>query len=338
MFTTLIVQPIFNLLVLIYALLPRHNFGMAIILFTIVVRLLMWPLVRKQLRNAKLMRELQPELKRIKKESKGDRQKESMLIMDLYKERGVSPFGSIFILLLQLPILIGLYAGLRRIIDDPYQIVSFAYPFLQQLSWMQQLASDISKFDATLFGFVDLTKPALGPNGVYWPAMVIVLASAFTQYFQGKQLMPTDGSNRKLRQILKDASAGKEADQTEVNAAVGRMTLYFMPVMIFFFTVNIASALSLYWFVSGLVALIQQARVFKEDEVEMATKLHKDDKNSDNKSTTKSASGRKKIKSTARVVSISSEKESEPAKSSNSASKTSKKQKTTSKKSKKRRK
>jgi YidC/Oxa1 family membrane protein insertase len=331
-FTTLIVQPIFNLLVLIYALLPGHNFGVAIIIFTVVIRLLMWPLVRKQLRNAKLMRELQPELKRIKKESKGDRQKESMLIMDLYKERGVSPFGSIFILLLQLPILIGLYAGLRRIIDDPYQIVSFAYPFLQNLSWMKELASDISKFDATLFGFIDLAKPALGPNGVYWPAMMIVLASAITQYFQGKQLMPTDSGDRKLRQILKDASSGKETDQAEVNAAVGRITLFFMPVMIFFFTVNIASALSLYWFVSGLIALVQQARVFKEDEVEMATKLHKDDKKDTKNSPT---SGRKKVKSTARVVSISSEKPNEVA---NNASKTPKKQKSTSKKSKKRRK
>ena len=71
MFTNLVVQPIFNLLVFIYALLPGHNFGFAIIIFTIVVRLLMWPLVKKQLHHAKAMRELQPELKRIKKESKG---------------------------------------------------------------------------------------------------------------------------------------------------------------------------------------------------------------------------------------------------------------------------
>ena len=66
MFTTLIVQPIFNLLVLIYALLPGHNCGMAIIIFTIVVRLLMWPLVKKQLHQAKAMRELQPELRRLR--------------------------------------------------------------------------------------------------------------------------------------------------------------------------------------------------------------------------------------------------------------------------------
>lgn len=91
MFTDLIVQPIFNLLVLIYALLPGHNFGLAIILFTVIVRLLMWPLVKKQLHHAKAMRQLQPELKKIKQQTKGDRQKESMMVMQLYKERQINP-------------------------------------------------------------------------------------------------------------------------------------------------------------------------------------------------------------------------------------------------------
>ena len=75
MFTTFIVQPIFNLLVLVYALLPGHNFGLSLIIFTILIRLLLWPLVRKQLHQAKAMRELQPEIKKIKAASKGNRQK-----------------------------------------------------------------------------------------------------------------------------------------------------------------------------------------------------------------------------------------------------------------------
>ena len=101
MFTALIVKPIFNLLVLIYALIPGHNFGLAIILFTILVRILMWPLIKKQLHQAKAMRELQPELKRIKLAAKGDRQKESMMMMELYKEREINPFSSIGLLIVQ---------------------------------------------------------------------------------------------------------------------------------------------------------------------------------------------------------------------------------------------
>ena len=301
MFTTLIVQPIFNLLIFIYAILPGHNFGAALIIFTVVIRLLMWPLVKRQLHNAKAMRKLQPELKRIKKEAAGDRQRESTLVMELYKERGVNPFSSIGLLLLQLPILIGLYAGLQKIIVDPYNIVNFSYPFIQNLPSIKELAADITKLDLTLFGFIDLKRAALGGGAIYWPAMVLVIGSAVTQYYQSKQLMPDDKDARKLRQILKEAGNGTQADSSEVNAAVMRNTKYFIPVMIFFFTVNIASALSLYWLVSGLVAMIQQARVLKQDEVEIETELHKDDKK------TAKNSDKKKIPSTARVVSIHTE-------------------------------
>lgn len=278
MFTTLIVQPIFNLLVLIYNILPGHNFGLAIIIFTIVVRLLLWPLVKKQLHQTKLMRKLQPELKRIKQAAKGNRQKESMMMMELYKERGVNPFSSFGVLLLQLPILIGLYSGLRRLIDDPHQIVSFSYPWIQHFSWMEELSHNIHKFDSTLFGIVDLSRAALGDNGIYWPAMIIVAGSAVIQYYQSVQLMPQDKNARGLRQILREAgSTGKSADQAEVNAAVMQKTKFLLPAMIFVFTVSIPSALSLYWLVGGIVAFIQQSIVLREDTEEMESIADKKD-------------------------------------------------------------
>src|SRR5690349_17439712 len=110
-FTTLIVQPIFNLLVLIYNIIPGHNFGVALIIFTVIVRLAMWPLVKRQLHQTKLMRKLQPEIKEIKKKAKGDRTRESQLMMELYKERGVSLFASFRLILIQIPILFGLNLG-----------------------------------------------------------------------------------------------------------------------------------------------------------------------------------------------------------------------------------
>jgi YidC/Oxa1 family membrane protein insertase len=269
MFTTIIVKPIFNLLVLIYAVLPGHNFGLAIIIFTIIIRLLMWPLVKKQLKQAKAMRELQPEIKRIKKAAAGNRQKESAMLMELYRERGVKPFGSIGTLIIQLIILIGLYSGLRKVVFDPKQILTFSYPALQHLGWMKELANNIHQFKSSLFGVVNLSRSALSKTGVYWPAMVIVLGSAVTQYFQSKQLLPSSSSSRKLRDILKDAGTGKKSDQSEVNAAVGRGTRYFLPVLVFLFTVNYPSALSLYWLVGGLVAYIQQSIVLREDVTEL---------------------------------------------------------------------
>lgn len=278
MFTALIVKPIFNLLVLIYAILPGHNFGVAIIIFTIIVRLLMWPLVKKQLHQAKAMRELQPEIKRIKKAAAGNRQKESMMLMELYKEKEINPFSSIGLVLLQIPIFIGLYSGLSRIVKDPQAIIDFSYPFMHNLPWIKSLAADIHQFDATLFGIVDLTKPALTNGVIYWPAMIIVAASAIIQYFQSKQLLPDSDDSRSLRKILKDAGKGGQADQSEVNAAVGRSTKFLLPGMIFIITVGIPSALSLYWLTSGLVAYIQQSRVLKRDETEMEAIADKPDK------------------------------------------------------------
>lgn len=279
MFTTIIVRPIFNLLVLIYALLPGHNFGLSIILFTIIVRLLMWPLVKKQLHQAKAMRELQPEIKRVKAAAKGNRQKESAMLMELYKEKEINPFSSIGLVLLQLPIFIGLYSALRHIVNDPYTLITFSYPFVRHLAWIEHLGHDIKQFDATLFGFVDLKRAAINKHGgIYWPAMVIVAGSAIAQYFQSKQLLPDDKEKRSLRVIMRDASSGKQADSSEVNAAVGRSTRYLLPGMIFLITVNIASALSLYWLTSGIVAYIQQARVLGRDETEMEAVADKNDK------------------------------------------------------------
>ena len=270
MFETLIVKPIFNLLVLIYGLLPGHNFGLSIIIFTIIVRLLLWPLVKKQLHQVKVMRKIQPELKRVKQAAGGDKRKESMLMMELYKERGINPFGTIGVLILQIPILIGLYVGLQKVLKDPSAISSFAYPWLQHLPWIEHISHNIGQFDATFLGIVDLTKSALGPTGgVYWPAMLIVLGSAVAQFFQSKQLTPTTKDTKSLRSILSAAKDGKQADQSEVNAAVSRSTRFLLPAMIFLFTVHIPSALALYWLVSGLTALVQQGIVLREDTEEM---------------------------------------------------------------------
>ncbi len=271
MYTTFIVKPLFNLLVLIYAYLPGHNFGFALIIFTILIRVLLWPLVKKQLHQAKAMRKLQPELKKIKAAAKGDRQKETKMTMELYKEKGINPVGTLPIFVIQIIVLLGLYSGINRIISNPKNIISFSYASIQHSPWIKHLATNLHYFDNTLFGVINLSRSALGHGGVYWPAMIIVILSAISQYYQSKQLMPSSKDQKGLREILKQAGSGKPADQSEVNAAVGKSTRFLLPVMIFLFTVNLAADLSLYWLASGVVALIQQAIALREDETEMET-------------------------------------------------------------------
>lgn len=227
-------------------------------------------MLKKQLRQTKAMQRLQPEIKRIKKEAAGDKQKESQMVMELYKERGINPLGSIGPMFLQLPILIGLYSGLQKIIADPNNLVSFSYSSIQHLPWMQHLATNIHEFDSTLFGMVDLTRRAVDSTGIYWPAMVIVLASAGVQLLTSRQLLPKTKDARKLSQIMKESSStGEKPDQSEISAAIGRSTSYLLPIMIIFFTINLPSLLGLYWLVGGLVAFVQQWYILRQDETEM---------------------------------------------------------------------
>ncbi|MEI6751448.1 MAG: YidC/Oxa1 family membrane protein insertase, partial [Candidatus Saccharibacteria bacterium] len=147
--------------------------------------------------------------------------------------------------------------------------ITESYGFLRDTSWMKNLASNIGNFDSTLLGFINLKRAALVNGVIYWPAMALVFGSALAQFFQSRQLMPKSDDSRKLRQILKDASNGKNSDNSEVNASIMKTTQYFIPFMIFFFTVRLPSALSLYWLVSGVTAYIQQAKILKQDENDM---------------------------------------------------------------------
>jgi YidC/Oxa1 family membrane protein insertase len=268
-FNAVIARPIFNLLIIILAFIPSHNLGLAIIIFTVIVRMAMYPLLKRQLHHAMALKKLQPEMKRIKKEAAGDRQKESQMMMALYKEKEVSPFGSIGIILIQLPILIALYSGITKVIKSPEQLLTLAYPWVRNLPYIQELSQDIHKLDTTLFHILDLTQPALSKGGIYWPAMILVILSVAIQYLQSKQLMMTDKNSRGMRQILKDTASGKQVDQSEIQAATGKMTLFFMPALLFFITVSLVPALSLYWFVGGLVAYLQQSYILKHDVTEM---------------------------------------------------------------------
>lgn len=267
MFTTFIVQPIFNLLTLVYGLLPGHNFGIAIILFTLLVRIALFPLLKKQLRHTRAIRELQPELKKIKEQTKGNRQQESLLTMELYKEREIKPMAYIGLMVLQLIIFLALFSGLNRIVKDPQQIHDFSYTPVQSLNSIQEIHDDPSKFDNTLLGFVDLSRAAVSnETGTYLPAFLLVLGSAIIQFVQIRQTMPSDKQARKLRHILRDANTGKQADATEVNAAMSRNMSYVLPIMIFVLTIGFPAALSLYWFIGGLVAYLQQFYLLKQDE------------------------------------------------------------------------
>lgn len=269
MFQTYIEQPVFNLLQIIYALLPGHDLGVAIIIFTAIIRLALWPLVKRQLHQAKAMKKLQPKLKEIKKAAQGDRQKEARLQMELYKEHDIKPFSTVGTLIIQLPIFIALYQSVRKLIDDPQVLFSLSYDWVRHLSFIEELSHDISKFDHSLFGLVDLTRRALEPGHLYVPALILAVLAAVAQFYQSKLMSVSSSDSRKLSHILRDAAAGRQADQSEISASLSRMMIYFLPFITFLFAISIPSALSLYILTSSAIGYLQQRHVFKQDEEEM---------------------------------------------------------------------
>lgn len=269
-FEILVVQPIFNLLIGLYSLIPGGDFGIALILFTIIIRFAMWPLVKKQLHQVSAMRKLQPELARIKKQSKGNKQLEATQMMDLYKEHGVSPFRSIGILLIQLPIFIALYQVIQIFTLHRDQLAKFTYDFLENVGPIRTLIDNPETFNQNLFGFVDLTAHAIGgPTGGF-NIFLIVLAiiAAITQYIMSKQTAPTT-TNKRLRDIMSEAAEGKQADQSEMNAVVMNKMIKVLPFIMLLVMLNLPGALALYYVVSNVVAVIQQHYILKKDVDEM---------------------------------------------------------------------
>lgn len=293
-FETIVVQPIFNILMALYSLVPWNDFGIAVVIFSVLVRLLMWPLIKKQLHQTKIQKKIQPELKRIKAKAAGNKQLEGQLMLELYKKHGVNPLAPIGVLLVQLPIFIALYQVIMTISMNRERIADFMYGFMKDWSPISTVIADTSRLNEMFLGAIDLTKPVLQNSEWYLPAFLIALVATFLQYYQSKQITPTPASGKRLRDIMKEsANTGQQADQADISAAMGQSMLKIIPIialssMVF---IPIPGALLLFYLVSSLVAVWQQRHILDEDVEEME-EMVEDTKVATSKPETKKASKR----------------------------------------------
>lgn len=268
-FYTLIAQPIFNILISIYSIIPGGDFGVALIVFTLIVRLALWPLVTRQLHQVKAMRKLQPELAKIKKAAKGNRQVESMQMLELYKKHGVKPFRSILMLLIQLPIFIGIFQVVQVFTLHRDQIGAYTYNFLEGIGPIKAIIDDPSAFNERLFGLVDLTAHAITPGAL--PnifLIVLALIAAGTQYIISRQTAPTT-STKRFRDVMAEAANGKQPDQSELNAVMMSKMVKILPIFMLFIMLGLPGALALYYATSNIFAALQQHYLLRRDAKEM---------------------------------------------------------------------
>jgi len=239
MFNTLLVDPLFNLLAVIYAVLPFRDFGVAIILLTIIIRLLLWPLVNKQLHSQRAMQQLQPEIARIKSEAKGDKQLEGKLMMELYKEKKINPLASFLPLLVQLPIFFALFVVLKDVVK-PGEIAHLAYEPVKHLGPIVDIIRGGAVFDPKFLSLIDLSKAS----------PILAALAAVAQFVQTKQLQPKHKSKDPQAQMM-------------------AMMIYLFPALTFFIGLSLPAALALYWVTTSLVAILQQYLVLQRDVREM---------------------------------------------------------------------
>ena len=253
----------------IYAIIPGGDFGISLVIFTVIIRFILWPLAKKQLHQAKAMRKMQPELKKLKDKYKNNPQAQGLAMMDLYKKHNISPFGSIGVLLIQLPILIAIYRVVQIFAMHREDLVKYTYGFMENIGSVKELVNDPSHFNQNFLGIIDLTQHAVSNNGIVWGLVILAALAAVMQYLLSKQTSPSTESNKKLRDILSEASQGKEADQAEVNAIVMGKMIKFMPIMMFFIMISLPGALGLYMATSNIVAYFQNASILKQDKQEL---------------------------------------------------------------------
>lgn len=266
LFDRILTQPIFNLLAFIYNFIG--DFGIAIIIVTILVRICLWPLVKKQLHQTRVMREIQPKLKEIREKANGNKMLESTMMMELYREKNIKPFSSLLVMVIQIPIMVAIFRVVQIFAGAQYNVANgtnpadFIYPFMAEMGRIPQL---LSGEHLELFGLIDLSKTVAS----YWPAMLIAGSAAFFQYLQSKQVMPDSKDHKKLRDLFKEAADGKEVDQADMMAATNRNMMLFMPIMTFMISLAFPGAVVLYYATSSLVAIAQQRYVLSRSEAEM---------------------------------------------------------------------
>lgn len=232
-FYIILYQPMFNGLVLLYNYIPGHDFGIAIIFLTLIIRFALYPTSVKAVNSQRALQKLQPQMQELQKKYKDDKEKQARETLALYKKEKINPFSGLLLALIQVPILIALYQvfwnGLKA-----EELKNVLYNFVINPIQINPLFIHV----------IDLSKPNL----------IFAVLAGITQYFQTKMLLPASNPSVGSGQV-------KEVDFAQT---MQKQMVYFFPVFTVIILISLPSALGLYWTVSGLFSIIQQYLIIRK--------------------------------------------------------------------------
>jgi len=235
-----VIAILINAMIFIYGLVGQ-NFGIALILFTILIRLITWPLNAQQMKGAAAMQELQndKDWQAIQKKYAKDKEKLAQEQMRVYREKGINPFGSCLPTLIQFPILFALIPAITFAIGStPLSILKLS----RSVYSFQDVAALVPLNSKFLWMDLGLPERTL-LFGLSIPVLALIVA--LTTYVQTKLTMPPS------------------TNPNDQAAATGKMMAIYMPIMLFFFSLNYASGLAVYFIASNVLSIIQYAMMGK---------------------------------------------------------------------------
>lgn len=219
LYNEILYRPLFNGLIFLYNI-AGHDFGIAIIILTLVIRGLLYPLSQKAIKSQKEMQELQPKIKEVQQKYKGDREKQSLALMALYKEHKVNPASGCFPILIQLPILFALFSVFRHGFDP------------SRLSALYSFVANPGVINPVFLGLIDLSKKSL----------VLALFAGVTQFIQTKMITPKSPKEGSI----------------DFAGMMSKQMLYIFPVLMVYIGYSVPGGLALYWVVFNIFAIVQQ--------------------------------------------------------------------------------
>jgi YidC/Oxa1 family membrane protein insertase len=237
LYTEIIYRPLLNALVGIYVFLPYADLGLAILILTIAVRVLLHPAIARAVHSQRAMIELQPRLRQIQERFKGEREAQAKATMALYREAGVHPLSGCLPVLVQLPVLIGLYrvfwTGIA--LTDPLLLYSFLPP--------------LHAFNPVAFGLFNLAEKSA----------VLALAAGASQFLHSYLLQPAS------------PPSGRSSDTEKI---MRWQMSYVLPIVITAISWSLPSALAFYWTAFNLLAIVQQRWIERRSSHERTRRTH----------------------------------------------------------------
>ncbi len=235
-FTIILYQPIFNLLVFFYNIIPGHDIGIAIIALTIVIKVVLWPFAGKSLKSQKALQNIQPKIDELRKKYKDQKEKMTQEMMRLYKEEKVNPLSSCLPLLIQFPFLIAVFQVFRTGLASDASL-NLLYPFVANPGHLNVVA----------FNFLDLSQKNL----------YLAVLAGLAQFWQAKMMLTK-------KPAVQSAGSRDENMMTAMN----KQMVYIMPVVTVWIGFSLPSGLMLYWLVTTILMVAQQYLIFSSKKIE----------------------------------------------------------------------